>query len=157
MSKEIKIENITLNLSNDGNTVVVRSNRENIILPRQSIDTVAELIMHNFNVVINHYKSMIDKGSVAFDFNDINFISISIALHYLYMYNSWRAMYKKQENRDLKFIEKDFNNPSTRDIVFNYFKANYPNDWEEKCAGLLGMEFSALEAYYKTREDFYNK
>lgn len=66
-------------------------------------------------------------------------------------------MYKKQENKDLKFNEKDFSNPSTHDIVFNYFKTKYPNDWKEKCAVLLGMGLSELNAYYKTRESFYNK
>jgi hypothetical protein len=66
-------------------------------------------------------------------------------------------MYAKQENRDLRFIEKDFSNPSTHDIVFNYFKTKYLINWEEKCAVLLGMEVPELKAYYKTREDFYNK
>jgi hypothetical protein len=155
--KEIKIENITLSLSNEGGNVRVKSDKENVILPNQNIDTVAELIEHNFNVVVSHYKLMIDKGKKEFDFSDINFVGISIVLYYLYMYNSWRSMYKKQENRDLKFIEKDFSHPSTHDIVFNYFKTKYPSDWEEKCTVLLGMEVAELKAYYKTREESYNK
>ncbi len=73
------------------------------------------------------------------------------------MYNSWRSMYKKQENKDLRFNEKDFNNPSTHDMLFHYFKTKYPNDWEEKCAILIGKELTEMKTYYKTREEFYNK
>ncbi len=157
MMKEIKIENITLSLLSEAANVRVKSNKENLILFNQNIDNVVELIQYNFDIVANHYKSMIDREKKEFDIKDINFISISIVLHYLYMYNSWRAMYKKQENNDLRFNEKDFSNPSTHDIVFDYFKTKYPNDWEKKCAVLLGMDLSELNAYYKTRESFYNK
>ncbi|WP_293917942.1 MULTISPECIES: hypothetical protein [unclassified Sphingobacterium] len=155
--KEIKIENITLGLSSEGMNVRVKSNKENLVLSNQNIDNVAELIEHNFNIVSNHYKLIIDREKKEFDLKDINFISISIVLHYLYMYNSWRVMYKKQENKDLRFNENDFSNPSTHDIVFNYFKTKYPNDWEEKCAVLLGIELNKLNTYYKIRERFYNK
>ena len=155
--KEIKIENITLRLSSEGANVRVKSNKEDVILSNQNVNTVSELIKHNFNVVNNHYRVMVEKTKKEFDFNDVAIISIAIVLHYMYLYNSWRSMYKKQENRDLRFNEKDFSNPSSHDIVFNYFKTKYPSEWEERCAVLLGMELSELKAYYKTREDFYNK
>lgn len=155
--KEIKIENITLSLLSEGANVRVKSNKENFILSSQNVDSVAELIQYNFYVVANHYKLMIDREKKEFDVKDINSISMSIVLHYLYMYNSWRGMYKKQKHKDLTFNEKDFNNPSTYDIMFNYFKRKQPNDWEEKCAVLSGMGLSKLKAYYKTRENFYNR
>ncbi|MEO0038649.1 MAG: hypothetical protein RIQ59_1860 [Bacteroidota bacterium] len=157
MIKEIKIDNITLSLLSEVVNVRVKSDTENIILPNQSIDAVADLIRHNFIIVVNHYKLMIDKEKKKFDIRDINTFSISIVLYYLYMYNSWRTMYKKQENRNLKFNEKDFNHPSTHDIVLNYFKTKYPSDWVEKCTVLLGMEEAELIVYHKTREDFYKK
>lgn len=157
MMKEIEIENITLSLLREGANVRVKSNKENLILSNQNVDSVAELIRYNFDVVANHYKLMIDREKKGIDPKDINFMSISVVLHYLYMYNSWRIMYKKQENNDLRFNEKDFSNPSTHDIVFNYFKTKHPDDWEEKCAILLGMELSHLKAYYKARKDYYNK
>lgn len=153
--KEIKIENITLSLSSEDDKVRVTSKKEDVILSNQNIDIVSELIKRNFDIVYNHYKMMGENKE--FDFNDIAIISISIVLHYLYMYNSWRSMYKNQENRNLRFSEKDFNNPSTHDIMFNYFKTKYPIDWEERCSILLGMKSGELKAYYKTREDFYNK
>lgn len=128
-----------------------------IILSNQIVDTASELIKHNFNVVNTHYRMMVEKAKGKFDYSDITLISITIVLHCLYLYNSWKSMYKKQENRDLQFNEKDFSHPSTHDKVFNYFKIKYPNDWEEKCAVLLGMKLSELKVYYKTRENFQNK
>ena len=157
MIKEIKLENITLSLLSKGGDVRVKSDKQNIILSNQSIGIVSELIKHNFDVVYSYYKLMISETKEKFDYEDINQVSIAIVLYYLYMYNSWRSMYKKQENKDLRFNEKDFSHPSTHDIIFNYFKTKYPNDWEEKCAVLLRMELRKLEVYYKTREDFYNK
>lgn len=58
---------------------------------------------------------------------------------------------------DLTFKAKDFDNPSTHDIIFNYFKTKYPNKWEEKCSILIGMSIDQLRAYNKTREAFYNR
>lgn len=157
MMKKIQLENVTLSLFSEGNNVQVKSDKEDIILSNQSVNTISELIKYNFNIVSSHYKLMISDTKDKFDFEDINYVSIAIVLYYLYMYNSWRSMYKKQENKDLRFNEKDFSNPSTHDIVFNYFKNKYSNKWEEQCAVLLGKGLMELKDYYKTRENFYNK
>jgi hypothetical protein len=154
---EIKIENISLNILSESDNVRVRSDKEDVLLINQNVNTISDLIKHNFSKVYNHYKLMVEKAGRQFDFADITYVSIAIVLQYLYMYNLWRNTYKKQENRDLRFDQRDFNHPSTHDIVFNYFKPKYSLDWEEKCAILLGMGLSELKAYYKTREDFYNK
>jgi hypothetical protein len=66
-------------------------------------------------------------------------------------------MYKKHENIDLRFNSKDFDNPSTHDIIFNYLKPRYPKDWEEKCSALLGMSIDQLRTYYINRGTFYNR
>lgn len=157
MIKEILVENIIISLSVEGQNVRVKSKDQDIILTNQSIDTVAELIILNFNIVSNHYKVMIGTAKKSFDFEDIYHVSIAIVLHYLYMYNTWRSMYKKQENKELRFNEKDFSNSSTHDIIFYYLKFKYPDSWEEMCVILLGMESSQLKAYYKARNHFYNK
>lgn len=157
MVKEVKIENIILSLSSDGVDVRIKSDNENVILINQSVDNVSELIRYNFKKVSGHYKLMINESKDRLDVKDISHVSIAIVLYFLFMYNSWRIMYKKLENKDLKFIEKDFSHPSTHDIIFKHFKTKYLNDWEEKCAVLLGKEVAELKSYYKTREEFYNK
>lgn len=157
MTREIKVETRTVILSEEGDNIRVKSDKNNVLFFNQEIDTLYNLIEHNFNIVNSHYKLMIDATKVMFHPEDINEISISIVLYYLYMYNSWRSMYKKQENKDLRFYEKDFTNPSTHDIIFNYLKSKYPKNWEEKSALLIGVELNDLRIYYKRRQDFYNK
>ena len=66
-------------------------------------------------------------------------------------------MYPKQKNRDLNFNQTDFNNPSTYDIIFQYFKSRSPENWKMKSAILLDFELDDFDLYYKRREDFYNK
>ena len=123
----------------------------------QNIDDITEVIRGSFNIVKNHYENLAFKREKLFNITDIYHLSLSIVLHYLYLYNSWKIMYKKQENRNLNFEEKDFNNPSTYDIIFSYLKSKYPESWELQSAVLLDIKLDELKIYYKTREEFYNK
>jgi hypothetical protein len=157
MVKECKIENLTFIISEEGSNIRVIGFNSSTILSNQDVETVCGLINHNFKMVRNHYKSMLNGSNIGFEEFDISSISFLIVMFYLYMYNTWKSSYKKQENKDLHFNLKDFNNPSTRDIIFNYYKTKYPIDWEIKCAILIGMELNELKAYYKNRLAFYNK
>lgn len=155
--KEIKIENIVLYLSDENNSVRVKSMDDNVILCNQDIEVVLQLIEYNFYTVSSHYKSIVNNSKGGVDFGDINRVSIAIVLYYLYTYNQWRNTYKKQENKDLRFNKEDLDHPSTHDVVFRYFKTKYPDDWEKKSSILLEMNIDDLRAYYKTREEFYNR
>ena len=156
--EQVRLENIILNLSNENDGVRVKSENENIILSNQAIRNISNIIVNNFKVIKSYYESKIPVDlTYAFNLFDIHHISVSILLNYLYMYNSWRKMYKKHENIDLRFNTKDFDHPSTHDIILNYYKAKYPREWEDKCSILLGMDLDQLRAYYKNREAFYNR
>lgn len=153
--EEIKLEHITLSLYSESNNVNVKSKYANVILSNQNIEDVTNLIINNFHVVYSHYKSRVAYNSDILI--DINVISVFIVLHYLYMYNTWRHTYKGKENIKLGFDNNDFNNPTTLDIIINYYKEKYPNNWIEKCNILLEMSEEELYDYYKKRADFYNK
>lgn len=155
--KEIELENVSLTLFSEGNNVIVRFGSEQVLFSNQTVASVSELLSRNFGIVVSHFKSVADRTEDMFDPRDIALVSTSILLHYLCMYNSWRSMYKRQENRDLRFQGKDFFQPATHDILFHYFKTKYPSDWEEKCSVLLGMDIDQLPTDYKNREAFYNK
>lgn len=157
MKEKIVVESITLYLSVEGKNVRVEHGNENIILLNQSIDIVSALIECNYEIVVNHYRLMLHKAGRNINQYDLNAVSLSIVLYYLYMYNSWRIMYKKQGNRDLTFEEKDFVNPTTYDILFSYYKRNNPDSWEDICSDLLGLNIDQLRIYYRNREAFYNK
>lgn len=155
--REIKLENITLNLYGENSSVRVKSNSENTILHNQSIESVAALVRNNFDEVYSYYKSKAVNNS---DLVDVNTVSISIVLQYLYMYNSWRNTYKDKANiinLDLRFNEKDFSNPTTFDIIMSFYRKKYPQDWIEKCHTLLEMTVAELKSYYEEREKFYDK
>jgi len=155
--KTIHVETITLNLSKEEDSVRVLFNDENIILKDQTVDAVHALIETNFGIVVNHFNSMVNNSKDLFDSEDLNQISVLVVLHYIYMYNSWRINHRKHENEGLIFQHKDFDNPSTHDLLFHYFKHKYPDYWEQQCAILLGMNVLELRNYYKSREDFYSK
>jgi hypothetical protein len=157
MNKDYTIGELTFNLSNEGNTVFVKSITKNARLGFQTIENVYQLIDTNIKIVYNHYNSQLQNAKKIFPLFDLYELSFSIVIHYLYMYNMWRFTYKKQENKDLTFDVKDFDHPSTHDIIFFYLKKKYPTDWQTISAALIGMTLIELKTYYKGREDFYNK
>lgn len=157
MEKKLNIESVKVSLTIEGESVRAKSDNENILQANQNIDHIAELIKHNFKIVKNHYEKLIRNTGHLLNKTDNYCLSLSIVLHYLYLYNYWKMMYKNHINRTLSFDEKDFDNPSTHDIIFNYFKPKYPDSWKMKSAVLLDMGLDVLESYYKTREEFYNK
>ena len=156
--EELKLENIDMTLSNENGNVRAKSTNDNVILINQSVDNIADIIKLNFDIVNGFYKSRIaNKTAEGFELSDINQVSITIVLHYLYMYNSWKNTYENKANQDLRFNEKDFSNPSTSDIIMSFYRKKYPNDWETKSSILLGITTEELQRYYGERQKFYNK
>jgi hypothetical protein len=153
----INIENITVNLTTEHTNVRVKFDHEETLLLNQDIDTVTKDIRNNFSIVKNHFQKLAYKAGKLIDITDINKLSLLIVLYYLFLYSSWKVMYPKQKNRNLNFDPTDFNNPSTYDIIFHYFKSKSPEDWKMKSAILLDFELDDFDIYYKRREDFYNK
>jgi hypothetical protein len=77
-------------------------------------------------------------------------------LYYLSTYIFWKKEYPKEKNRDLIFIEKDFNKPSTNDIIINYLRNEYPTKFIKLCSILLDKSIDETEIYIKNRLDFQN-
>lgn len=155
--KEITIKNIPLKLSFEGSNVRVKSPTWEFLLFDQEIETASDLIKHNFDIVVNHYKAMTEKATGNFDDNDLHELSLIIVLDYLYMYCMWRTQYEAHRHKDLKFNRADLHHPSTHDTLFFYFKTKHPKTWREKSALLLNMGADEFQVYYKSREDYYNK
>ena len=154
---KIKIRDLTINVTGRWGKVKVKFDNRIALFSNQNVNNISELIKYNFNIVSNHYETLVEKSNLEFEVDDIICISISIVLDYLYMYNLWRNIYKNQKNRDLSFNEEDFSASNTYDIIFSYLKNKYPNDWKEKSAVLLDVGLDELEVIYKNREYYYNK
>jgi hypothetical protein len=156
--KTITLGEITLTLFQEGSDVRIVSESGKLVLSEQTIEAVSSILEEIFVTVKMYYDSRSTSNpAVEFQSRDIEQVSLSIVLEYLYMYNSWRRMYKKQENISLRFRQEDFNKPSTHDVLFSYYREKYPKTWEEKCAVLLAMNIEELCSYYKSREAYYNK
>jgi hypothetical protein len=155
---KLVLENITIELVKENNDVRVCLPTRSAILSEQNIETVSRIIQHNFEIVDAHYRSMIaGHADISFDLNDIHTLSLKIVVYYLYMYNSWRVQYRRPKYDNLDFKEEDFNNPSTNDLIFDFYRSNYPADWEEKCAVLMGKDLESLKIYYQRRLQYNNK
>ncbi|EHQ24326.1 hypothetical protein [Mucilaginibacter paludis] len=152
----VGLNDLDVEITSENGNVRVRSNERNVLLIDQHTDYIRKIILSNFELVFGFFLKKIDAPKDNFHRIDIERISTSIVLYYLNMYNSWRISHKKLKI-SLEFQEKDFDNPSTHDIIFLYNKEKYPNNWEEKSAVLIGLPIGETKEYYKRRKDFYNK
>src|SRR5581483_12298273 len=155
--KKLVFEKIVLELVKENNDVRVYLPTRSIIFSEQKIKSLSSIIQHNFKVVDTHYTSMIAQHpEISFDLDNIHTISMKIVLSFLYMYNSWRVQYRRKKYDNLDFKEDDFENPSASDIIFDFYRVNYPADWQEKCAVLMGKDLEALKNYFQGRLYFHN-
>jgi len=56
---------------------------------------------------------------------------------------------------DLNFQKKDFDHPYTYDIIIQYFKNKYPEDYEHKSSVMLDIPVEKLLKYEYDRAEFY--
>lgn len=146
-SNEVKLE-----LEAKGIRLTTNS-ENNILLANVTMNETKEIIIKNYNIVKEHYQPKInDKISSV----DLERISLKIVLHYFYMYQLWRAIYRREKNRDLKFLHKDFNHPYTSDEIISYFKGAYPKNYSSKCEIMLDMSTNKFKDYEKNRQAFYD-
>jgi hypothetical protein len=66
-------------------------------------------------------------------------------------------MYKREAKRDLTFIQKDFEHPSTSSHIVDYFKKKYPDNYADKCEIMLGMTSEQFKEYAIRKEQFDNR
>jgi len=154
---EIAVEDIPVTLWTESANVRVKAAGREVILFNQQIDAVAGLIRSNFEMVVGHYRKMIEGAANKFADKDIHQISLIIVMNYLYMYCMWRVQYKQHRDKDLCFDTADLDYPSTHDAIFFYLKSMHPKTWREKSAILLGIDKDGFEKYYRSREDYYNR
>lgn len=156
--KKVRLENINAELVQENDNVKVTVDGRAVLLRQQTVAAMAAIIEQNFVMVNSYYLEKISGDfKEIFDPVDVRTVSLSIVLNYLSMYNDWRIQYKRKSYDDLGFKQKDFDHPSTHDIIFWYFRQKYPADWDIKSSVLLGMTLDQLKSYYERREQYYNK
>lgn len=81
-------------------------------LPGQTIDETVNIIRKNFEILKSQYSKT---ASGKLKDEEINEVCLKIVLHFFGMYNSWKYSNKKEKDRDLTFLEKDFKHPQALD------------------------------------------
>jgi len=124
------------------------------VVHNQTYEETKSVIEKNYKIVKDHYRGKINALITEIDLENF---SLKIVLNYFAMYNTWRTMYKREKNRDLTFLQKDFEHPSTSYIIINYFQKQYPDNYADKCELLLNMSGEQFLEYMKFKEQFDNK
>jgi hypothetical protein len=126
----------------------------NLPLHNQTIEETLKIIEKNYITVKNYYQLKVGNKISEIDLEKV---SLGIVISYFQMYNLWRLSYKREKNRDLTFIKKDFEHPYTNHRILEYFKKAYPDNYSEKCEIMMDLtkeEFREFEIY---KEKFDNR
>lgn len=149
----LSIEKIEIELIEDQYGLKMTAFENKYPLPGQTLEETQAVLTKNFDIVKEKY---LQASLDIIDTDDLHEVCMKIVLHYFYLYNTWKSMYEKDKNRDLTFLDKDFNHPNTYDKIIHHFKYKYPNDYAEKCAVLMGKSKEEVLQYEANTNDFYN-
>jgi hypothetical protein len=152
-SMKYNLDHITVELKEEGNGLRLTTNIENWFIPNQTVQETKKVTEVNYKMVKDHFKN---KTGLLISDTDLANVCLNIVLHYFQMYNHWRRMYKKEANRDLKFIRKDFAHPYTSSHIVDYFKKMYPENYADKCEVMLDMTPDQFKEYAIRKEQFDN-
>ena len=125
----------------------------NLLLEHVTLKETRDVVTGNYGIVKAFYSKRAGDKIAA---SDLEVVSLKIVLHYFYMHQLWRATQKKKKDRDLAFILKDLEHPSTTDEIISHFKLNYPKDYTSRCKIMLGMTTAQIKAHEKSRQLFYD-
>ncbi len=147
------IEKIEIDLTENKYGLQLNTAHGTTPLPGQTLDSAMDTIQKNFETVKEHFSKT---ASDTIPIDELHEVCLKIVLHYFYLYNTWKYSNEKEKDRDLAFLNKDFDHPNTYDIIIQYFKNKYPKDYAVKGAILLKKTSDELLRYEYNRDEFYN-
>jgi hypothetical protein len=147
------IEQIKVIIEPENNGLRLTTEHESFLLFNQTFEEIKETINKNYCIVKSHFQP---KATSVITQNDLENVCLKIVLSYFNMYNRWRTMYPKEKNRDLTFLQKDFEHPNTAYAIISYFKKKYHDSYSKKCEILLEMTKEEFREYDIRKEQFDN-
>ncbi len=117
------IDHITVNLEKEHNGLRLITEDENWFIPNQTIEETEKITKNNYQIVKEYFKNK--TGTIVTE-TDLGNVTFYIVLTYFQMYNHWRKMYEREQNRNLTFLQKDFDHPYTASAIVDYFKKKIP-------------------------------
>lgn len=149
----MSIINHKMKIIQEEQNVRVFFNGEEILLKEIKVKTINKIIEDNVLATKKYFQEIAQN---VINDEDLNTMSITIVLHYLYI-KTLRNSKQKKAGKSLDFDEKDLKLTTTNDLIFLYLKDQYPNDWMLKSSKMLGIPLEKLEEEYAEREQFYRK
>jgi hypothetical protein len=148
----------------DNNEIVISQDRQNVIVTintiqevvfiNQTAASIKALISNNYQTVREYYRA---KSVGIVQENDLNDICLEIVIKHLHMYNMWRSMYKKERERNLRFLSTDFTSSSSSDEIIRYLKKKYPERYSRQCQALLDLTPDEFKVIEERRNNYLNK
>jgi hypothetical protein len=145
---------IVITTSEENGNVLLQVQDRKLLFANQDEQSIQALLLGNFEKVRNHYRQ---KGADKLTGTEYDELSLNIVLHYLYMYNMWRGLYKGQENKQLEFDKEDYHHPQTHDEIIRFVKRKYPGDYIHRGSALMEMSEGEFRDYEKRRKEFHDK
>ena len=136
-------------------TIYIDYNGKTTLINKDKLPRIIEIIKGNYEIIKGYYLSKLTKNS-AKDLSDLNAICVKILLYYIDQYSRWKVQYKKS-NYDITFYTKDFDQPSTKDLIVFYLIEKHPDNWKSISSQYLDMSQTELDEYWKNRELYFNK
>ncbi|PTQ95030.1 hypothetical protein C8P68_106245 [Mucilaginibacter yixingensis] len=141
---ELYIDEIRINVTKENTAVRLVTEEGSFLFANQTIKETADTIEKNYQVVKAYFEPRIGNEVVVADIKDV---SLRIVLHYFYMYNLWRRLYKKEASRDLSFRKEDFEGTTTARCIRQFFKNKYPDRYTGMCMQVLKMSHQEFINY----------
>ena len=148
------LDHISVHIKTEGNGIRLTTDIENMFIPGQTIEETNYITQKNYKIVKDYFESRTGQIITKSDLENVCF---NIVLYYFQMYNHWRKMYKREFNRDLTFLQKDFESINTKYRIIDYFKKTYQNNYVDKCVLLLNMTPDYFKEYEKMKIQFENR
>lgn len=150
----LNIDHIFIKIDKEDKGIRLTTDNESWFIPNQTIEETKKILEINYKIVKGHFQ---DKTGQLVTDTDLENVCFKIVLHYFQMYNHWRTMYKRQTNRDLTFLQKDFEHPYTSYQIIDYFKNKYPDNYADQCETMLEMTSEQFKEYSIRKEQFENR
>jgi len=155
----VKLDNIELEVSKKlfGKTINIKLNEQTIQVLNDTVSRTVDIIKNNYEKIKPHYISNLSKNQTSnIEAEDLNAICVKILLYYIDQYSRWKEQYKKS-NYDIKFYEKDFDHPTTNDIIIFFLQDKYPDKWKTISANYIDMDPNKFDDYWANRQSYFNK
>ncbi len=154
-----KLDNIELEVSKKlfGKTTKIKFNGKTISVRNQTISKTINILKSNYELIKAHYISNLSKSQIPeIDNAELNTLCVNILFFYIDQYSRWKEQYKKS-NYEITFYEKDFDHPTTHDIIIFFMQEKHPENWESISAKYIKMERNIFNEYWINRQAYFNK